>query len=165
MNDGKAKGAVEVIHPPNKLKGRVGSGSKGALDPNILARAEAAATRLQNSVDFAEYVGPDLAKLAEVMRQLGADKDNQDAALKTLFNIVHDMRGGGANFGYPLVTQIGGLLCKYLEGKFVLVDSEIEVVRAHVDALRAVITSRLKGDGGAIGQQIVKGLEKIVVGQ
>ena len=41
MSGDKPKGAVEVIHPPNKIKARVGAAGKG-MDPNLLARAEAA---------------------------------------------------------------------------------------------------------------------------
>ena len=39
------------------------------------------------------------------------------------------------------------------------------MIRAHVDALRAVVVSKLRGDGGPIGQEIVKGLHKIVLSQ
>ena len=48
MSGDKPKGAVEVIHPPNKIKARVGPAGKG-MDPNLLARAEAADEALATS--------------------------------------------------------------------------------------------------------------------
>jgi hypothetical protein len=163
MSQEKTKGPVEVIHPPNKLRARVGPGSKG-MDPSLLAKAEEAVVKVQNSIDFAAQVAPDLAKITDALQKI-ANRDEQGKHLEAMFQVVHDLRGGGTSFGYPLVTQIGSLLCKYIEHREDATDGEIEVIRAHVDALRAVVMSKLKGDGGPIGQEIVKGLHKIVLSQ
>ncbi|MBI1777237.1 MAG: Hpt domain-containing protein [Proteobacteria bacterium] len=163
MSDEKAKSAVEVIHPPNKLRARVGPGTKG-MDPQLLAKAEEAVVKVQNSIDFAAQVAPDLAKIATALQHI-SKREEQQKHLEAMFQVVHDLRGGGTSFGYPLVTQIGSLLCKYIEHREDADDGEIDVIRAHVDALRAVVLSKLKGDGGAIGQEIVKGLHKIVLSQ
>jgi hypothetical protein len=163
MSDDKQKSLVEVIHPPNKLRARVGPGTKG-MDPALLAKAEEAVVKVQNSIDFAAQVAPDLAKISDALQRI-SERNEQRKHLEAMFQVVHDLRGGGTSFGYPLVTQIGSLLCKYIEHREDADDSEIDVIRAHVDALRAVVVSKLKGDGGPIGQEIVKGLHKIVLSQ
>lgn len=161
MSGDKPKGAVEVIHPPNKIKARVGPAGKG-MDPNLLARAEAAAAKAQEQVDFTVQADPELAKAAEAVSLLLSDRENQTKHLNNLFNIVHDLRGGGGNFGYPLVTRIGGMLCRYLEGRSSVGMVEVEVLRSLVDAMRAVVANKLKGDGGPVGQELCAGLERLV---
>jgi hypothetical protein len=161
MSGDKPKGSVEVIHPPNKIKARVGPAGKG-MDPNLLARAEAAAAKAQEQVDFPAQANPELARAAEVVSLLLSDRDNQAKHLTTLFNIVHDLRGGGGNFGYPLITRIGGMLCRYLEGRTAVGIAEVEVLRSLVDAMRAILANKLKGDGGQVGQELCAGLERLV---
>ncbi|MSP50395.1 MAG: Hpt domain-containing protein [Alphaproteobacteria bacterium] len=162
MSGEKPKGAVEVIHPPNKIKARVGPAGKG-MDPNLLARAEAAMVKAQEQVDFPSQANPELARAAATVALLLSDRENQAKHLSTLFNIVHDLRGGGGNFGYPLVTRIGGMLCRYLEGRTTVSMAEVEVLRSLVDAMRAVVGNKLKGDGGSVGQELCTGLERLIV--
>lgn len=161
MSGDKPKGTVEVIHPPNKIKARVGGAGKG-MDPNLLAKAEAAAVKAQAQVDFAAQANPELVRAAEAVGLLLSDRENQAKHLNTLFNIVHDLRGGGGNFGYPLITRIGSMLCRYLESRPTVSMAEVEVLRSLVDAMRAVTHNRLKGDGGQVGQELCAGLERLV---
>jgi hypothetical protein len=161
MSADRPKGGVEVIHPPNKIKARVGTGGKG-MDPALLARAEAAAAKAQEGVDFPAQALPQLARAAEVVALLASDRENQAKHLATIFNIVHDLRGVGGNFGYPLVTRIGSMLCRFLEGRTSVSLAEIDVLRALVDTMRGVVTNKLRGDGGAVGQELCAGLEKLV---
>jgi hypothetical protein len=160
MSGEKGKG-VEVIHRPNKIKQRVGGTGKG-MDPSLLARAEAAMAKAQEQVDFPAQALPELARAADLVNLLLADRDQQPKNLATIFNIVHDLRGGGGNFGYPLVTRIGSMLCRYLEGRTAVSLSEVEVMRALVDAMRAVLSNKLKGEGGQVGQELCASLERLV---
>jgi hypothetical protein len=161
MSGEKPKGTVEVIHPPNKIKARVGASGKG-MDPNLLARAEAAMVKAQEQVDFPAQALPELARASEAVSLLVSERDAQAKHLATIFNIVHDLRGGGGNFGYPLVTRIGSMLCRYLEGRNAVSLAEVEVVRALIDAMRAVVSSKLKGDGGKVGEELCASLERLV---
>ncbi|MBM3601244.1 MAG: Hpt domain-containing protein [Alphaproteobacteria bacterium] len=153
----------EVIQPPRTLKDKVGSGGKG-LDPRALERAEAAMNTFKDTIDFAQQALPELMKLQVLMEQLIANPTQTQTLLPKMFEIVHDLRGQGSSFGYPLVTRIGSSLCRYVERHDKDSQAEVDVVRAHVDALRAVIGSKLKGDGGEIGQKIAEGLETLVSG-
>lgn len=153
----------EVIQPPRTLKDKVGSGGKG-LDPRALERAEAAMTVFKDTIDFAAQAAPEMAKLQDLLVTLLANRDQMGTLLPKMFEIVHDLRGQGASFGYPLVTRIGSSLCRYVERHENHAQADADIVRAHVDALRAVMGNKLKGDGGEIGQKIAEGLELLVTG-
>lgn len=158
---GAAGQGFQVIQPPRTLKDKVGSGGKG-LDPRALERAETAMTQFKDTIDFAQQVTPEMAKLHDLMAQLEAQPAAMGTLLPKMFEIVHDLRGQGSSFGYPLVTRIGSSLCRYVERYDSAAEADIDIVRAHVGALRAVLGNRLKGDGGEIGQKIAEGLELLV---
>ena len=41
-------------------------------------------------------------------------------------------------------------------------DKQIELVKSHLDAMRAVIRGRVSGDGGEIGQKLTEGLSSAI---
>ncbi len=90
-----------------------------------------------------------------------ANGDNS-GALKEIFQIVHDIKGQGGSFGYQMMTEIGTHLCRFVESLESANPEEIGVVELHVDALRLVIADNMKGDGGAAGVSLFKGLEMVV---
>ena len=155
-----AKGEFEAVNPPNKLKELVGGVAK--IDEDLLVKAEEAAQTVIDTIDLAETTKPQLASLQAAIDQItkGSDQTEQE---KIIFTIMHDLRGEGASFGYPLVARIAASMNHYLEsarpgarGR-----SDNDVIRAHVDALRGVLANRLKGETGEIGVKIVSGLESI----
>jgi len=53
-------------------------------------------------------------------------------------------------------------MCRYIQE---LDDPESlkgDVIRAHADAMRAIIKNKVKGDGGVVGTELVTSLEKLV---
>jgi hypothetical protein len=156
----RANPSFQVIHQPNKLKDLVGG--QASVDDDLLAKAEAAAQAVVNSIDMAETCKADLEAMSDAVESLSSgDKDPSHE--KRIYGIMHDLRGQGASFGYPLVTRIATSMNHYLDsgtagkrGK-----ADLDVIRAHVDAVKGVLTNRLKGETGQIGLQIVSGLEAI----
>ena len=41
-------------------------------------------------------------------------------------------------------------------------DNAVEIVKAHIDAMRAVLREKISGDGGAIGRELAKSLTEAV---
>ena len=64
---------------------------------------------------------------------------------------------------YELITSIGDLLTKFMEEREKVSNRDFEIIRAHVDAMHAVIRQDIKGNGGKIGTQIVEELSQLVV--
>ncbi len=43
-----------------------------------------------------------------------------------------------------------------------LSNAQLEVVKVHVEAIRLIITQKMEGDGGPIGQKVVAGLGAVI---
>ena len=148
----------QVIHVPNTLRAKVGSGT--SIDPALIEQAEAAVQNM--SGNFREWAQEDLIKL----QALVDDTKNQTANLhdhyESIFDIVHDLKGQGGTFGYTLITMVGDSLNKFLEGRKESTLDQLPVIIAHVEALKAIMAHDVKGSDNAIGQQIVTGLHQLV---
>lgn len=149
-----------IIRPPSQLKNKVTIGGVGAVDEAALERAEQVIQDL--SVSYLDWAREDLAKLMAAVDELNPDGDSAEPLL-VVFQISHDIKGQGGSFGYDLMTIIGDMLCRYietLEGEVSL--QAIEVIGLHINALQAVIRQKLKGTAGAVGEQLLSGLELVV---
>tara|TARA_B100000315_G_C14577607_1_gene588704 strand:+ start:1621 stop:2112 length:492 start_codon:yes stop_codon:yes gene_type:complete len=149
----------KMIRPPNKLSNKVTIGGPGAVDDAALERAEQVITELSDS--YIDWAREDLVKIQKALDDLKSD--GSEDALDTVFQISHDIKGQGGSFDYDLMTIIGDMLCRYiesLEGKATSLSNE--VIELHINALHAVISQELKGDGGPIGNQLLSGLELVV---
>lgn len=60
------------------------------------------------------------------------------------------------------MTNIAASLCNFIETVETHDDGVMEVLNAHVDALRGMIGNDVKGDGGPIGREILDGLTRAV---
>lgn len=158
--ESRGNGSYELINPPNLLKAKVGNGAGGGFDPTLLSRAEKAITSLKD--DFEALVLAEAAKLTELSDELGADRAKAEKIGAKAFVVGHDIGGQGATFGYDLVTEIGLSLCRYIERIGWPGDLNADVLRAHADALRAVVGNRVNGHGGKAGASLVEGLRVLV---
>jgi hypothetical protein len=76
-----------------------------------------------------------------------------------LNTLAHEFRGQGGVFGYPLVTMFGKSLYEAtLNENLAVTPNHIEFFKAHVDSINAVMTEKVKGDGGEIGRALMQGL-------
>jgi hypothetical protein len=83
--------------------------------------------------------------------------------LDAVFQIAHDIKGQGGSFNYDLMTIIGDMLCRYIEGlKGKSSQLANDVIELHINALHAVISQELKGNGGPVGNQLLSGLELVI---
>lgn len=150
----------EIIQPPNHVKDKVSVSSSG-IDLDTLEKAEQLIAGMQDS--YLEWVEEDLRKLQALEADLDSAARPRGAVLKDIFSIAHDVKGQGGSFDYPLMTLIGNHLCRYierLEGE--ATDKNIEVVKVHISALRLVIAQRMSGDGGKMGDNLIRGLEAAI---
>ncbi|MBV1928729.1 MAG: hypothetical protein KUG81_04380 [Gammaproteobacteria bacterium] len=73
------------------------------------------------------------------------------------------MKGQGGTFGYPLITSFADSLYGFtIQRPDEIVDKQIELVKAHLDAMRAVIRGRVSGSGGEIGQSLRESLNQAI---
>jgi chemotaxis protein histidine kinase CheA len=154
---------VEFIQIPNTLrKAKIGNGP-GKLDKTLLANAEKAIEAFGEG--FSDWIQDDIDAMEAARLRLSQGED-AERALADLYRIALDLKGQGASFGYDVVSAVGASLTDFLdpvrEGKTNLSPLQLDVVTAHVGAIRAVISEGLKDDGGATGQALLNGLARIV---
>lgn len=125
------------------------------LDPAALARAEAALDALSGR--YLAWAEADLKRLEAALDLLRASPGR--AGLERLFTITHDMKGQAATFGYPLLSELGGRLCRLIDACPEPQAADIERIGALVAAMGEVLRRRLAGDGGAEGRLLVEGLQ------
>lgn len=158
-NEGNRGGKIwhEVVDPPNRLARKVGK--TGGVEPEKAFRdAEKIISDLAE-----EYVGK-LAEDIDEVERLGERfrEDRDPASLDRLFSLIHNMRGQGTTFGYPLITEIGRNFCRYVRERPEGVPISPDVVDHHVNALKVVYRQSIQGEGDETAQAVVSGLTALV---
>jgi hypothetical protein len=150
----------KLIMPPDKLSNKVTLGGPGAVDDAALVRAEQVITDLSDS--YVDWAREDLNKIQASFDELKSSNGGKEP-LNTVFQISHDIKGQGGSFDYELMTIVGDMLCRYVDGLAGdATTRSIEVIELHINALQAIISQQLKGNGGAVGEQLLSGLELVV---
>jgi chemotaxis protein histidine kinase CheA len=127
----------------------------------VLARAQAAVADLAK--DYAPNTIADIDGCAALLKTAREVPAQRAAAVKDLYNIAHNIKGQGGSFGYPLVTRIGHSLCTLVRQERDFADADLNVMQAHLDALRLILAKEIKGEGGEVGAKLAARLENMVV--
>lgn len=120
-----------------------------------LAQANEAIAALAK--EYPIWAARDIVKMNQALqdaRSLTGDK-RENIIRKELFKIAHNAKGQGATFGYPLITDIGEHLCRYIERVPEIQADEMAVIREHIQAMDTVLKDKLTGDGGETGQALL----------
>lgn len=146
---------IEVITPPNSLKAKVG-GALPALDQKAIARAEAALENM--SSQFAEWIKEELARLLEAWAAYEA-APGTPASRNELHRRAHDLKGLAPTYGYPLVGRICTSLCKLTGDEHGNLNPSDQLLKAHVDAVKAAVTGKIMGADHPVGLALASELE------
>ena len=164
----KPQPKTRIFKPRNKLKAKVTAGQsplpageEGGFSRAALEKAEAELA--EASARYAEWSRATLDELLEFYREASASSGEarQEAARK-ISRIAHELRGQGGTFGYPLVTSFASSLFRFTENESAISDERLVVIKAHCDAIRVVLLQNITGDGGEIGQALVKALQQAI---
>lgn len=148
-----------VIQAPGfrlKLGGRL-----GAIDPSAIAKAEAALKSL--SGNFAQWLSDEIAKL-DAARGRVADEGVNAETMEGLYLRVHDLKGLGATYEFPLITSIGASLCRLIDDKDKRLTVDLAVVDAHIEAIKAAVRNNIKTEDQPEGRQMLDELARKVAG-
>ncbi len=150
---------VQIIKPPNTLaKAKTG---RGLVKPDTQAiqRAEAAIKKIGD--DFSQWAQDDLDEMDKALAAARQNPGQQEEWIMQIFRRAMDLKGQGGSFGYDLISQIGDSLKKFTESRNDANPRDVEIIAAHVSAMRVVMVQDIKGDGGKVGRAIVDGLYKL----
>ena len=153
----QTRGTVKIERPPNRLADKVPR-SGGKTLQQAIADADRAIERL--SKDYDKHLADDMAALGKDMAAVKADPS--PANLKSLFRLVHNMRGQAATFGFPLITEVGRSLCLYLLETEEDEEVNVDLIEQHVNALRVIYREKIEGQGDTVSRQVVAALMKAV---
>jgi chemotaxis protein histidine kinase CheA len=149
----------QMIQPPNALRLKVGGGRLGAIDPAAIAKAEAALKSLASN--FTQWLADEITKLEAARQQIRADGATPEA-MENLYLRAHDLKGLGTTYGYQLITRIAGSLCRMIDDKEKRAGAPLELVDAHIDAIKAAVRDDIKSDDHQVGRVLVEELERRV---
>lgn len=126
------------------------------INADTFHRAEEAVGKLAEQ--YREWAQSDIEMLRDLLAKLKAGSADRDDIYDEIRAIVHDMRGQGSTFGYPLITRIArSISCTIKEGSG---DDSIDaLVQAHIDAMANIVDNNLGGDGGNGGAKAIEVLE------
>ena len=168
--DGKSGAAprrrpqVRYYRLRNALKEKASSGQPGNGPGTIALEAlQAAEAEFEKMAeDYPDWVQSYLRKLYELHGRCVDTPELRHEFFRTLRELAHDLKGQGGTFGYTLISIFGESLYDATRPRDDYTDNYVEIVKAHVDAMRAVIKGRIKGDGGQIGKELSITLHKAI---
>ncbi len=146
---------------PNRLGAKVGIAPRDpvpTLPPEVLAAAD---QEIQSRAgDYATWITAEVEEMGRRAERLATEPAGAPALLAQINRSAHEMRGQGGIFGYPLITHIAKSLYEATLGDAAALTANGQrLVKAHVDAIKAVMNGRVSGDGGATGKQLLASLE------
>ncbi len=124
-----------------------------------LARAEEATTALR--ANYTEWARIDVDHTQALLNAARKEPEGRRAQLDRLYAAMHNIKGQGTSFGYPLVTRIGQSLCRLIAPGRALDDAGLKIAQAHLDALKLVLDQKIAGKGGEVGEKLVARLESL----
>jgi CheY-like chemotaxis protein len=155
---------VWLFKLPNYLKQKMGSNAQRqpfVLPDEVLAHAEQQLKReAEGFLDWAKAYLERLSRQVQEARTLPADQRNTN--FEDINIVAHELRGQGGTFGYPLITVFAKSLYEVTKPPCRQDDSNLEIVKAHIDTMRAVLRDKIEGDGGELGQALFKALKMAI---
>ena len=120
----------------------------------IAQKAAAAISELTDQ--YLLQVHQDLRTLKQALQKARqSTPDTYFAIIRdTFFLKMHDMKGQGATFGYPLLTEIGGYACDYLRYKKEITPQDLDKLAQLVNDIDRVLSETPTDTGGKIEDEI-----------
>lgn len=128
----------------------------GGVDPDVVARAEAALKAL--SSQFSRWLQDEIDKLDAARAAVNLEGLTSPAG-ETLYTRAHDLKGLGGTYEFPIVTRAAGSLCRVIDSPQARAAAPLSLVDSHINAIKAMIRDGIKTDDHPIGQAMVMSLE------
>lgn len=128
------------------------------FDEEAVNRADDALKAMSGS--FREWLDNEVTRL-NTARMQAVEAGWTTESLQTLQLRSHDLKGLGATYGFPIVTQIAASLCRLIEtdaGREAA-RAQPALVEAHVDAVRAAVRQEVKTAAHPIGRALLDALQ------
>ena len=111
---------------------------------------------------YLEGADNDVRRLEDLLARMQDDAARWAESVALMRETVHNVKGQGSSFGYPLMTRVGDSLSRLLKGLDGPDPGSLKLVAAHINTLRAVMDNDIKGSGGELGEKLAGRLESLV---
>jgi len=162
----KVPSDVWYFRLPNSLKEKAGGGgfTGGAEIPKDLPE-EAEQSLERAALDFSTWALDYVKKLSNLCVE-ALEAEAEGGARAKYFAEINllalELRGQGGTFGYPLSSTFGKMLYDATIEGCREDDNAVEIVKAHIDAMGAVLREKVAGDGGEVGRALLASLKKAI---
>jgi chemotaxis protein histidine kinase CheA len=129
------------------------------IDPNAVARAEAALAAM--AVNFDEWLKIEITRMEGAMSAVQSQGRNE-GNMEALYHCAHDLKGLGATYGFPIISQIAGTLCRLIDSADRRRSAPLALVGVHVEAIKAAARNDIRTDNDPVGKALVLELEATV---
>ncbi|MCW1838503.1 Hpt domain-containing protein [Prosthecomicrobium hirschii] len=148
----------EVVAPGIDLRGKVKERKlqRGEKDP--VAQAEAAMKRLETT--FGIWIADETEKLLSAWKQ-AANTSFDAASREALFRSAHDIKGQAATLGYPAAGRVAASLCMLLDHAATPDLLPDELVRQHVQAIRAIVIEDARDESSQTAVRLADRLTEV----
>jgi hypothetical protein len=142
------------------------AGDHGAIDyqplGEALAAAEAATAEMRAT--YTVWARADLDRAQAALDAAVQDPLRRREHINQLHALMHNVKGQGSSFDYPLVTRIGQSLCRVTHPQRELGEDALRIAQAHLDALKLILDQRIAGPGGGMADRLAARLEALAAG-
>jgi len=147
----------------NRLKEKTAGLAPGNASISAEALEEAEQALGKMAEDYPDWVSGIIVKLKEQHGRCVDSPEMRRDCFEEINHMAHDMKGQGGTFGYPLITSFADSLYGFtVQRPGEITDNQVELVKSHLDAMRAVIKGRVSGDGGEIGKKLTDSLNQAI---
>ncbi len=125
---------------------------------DLIKRGEEAVEGLSDSFDA--WMKDELERLLDARNKI-LDGGINDVAIEALHVVAHDMKGSSTTYGYPLAARVAATLST-LTQQVLTEEPSLDLINAHVDAIRAIIQGGIKHADDPVGKEIADNLQDLV---
>lgn len=153
------KGKFELIYPPNRLAAKAPRQGGPKLE-EIVDEAKEGLQKLDG--DYRQWLQADLDVMSESLRGAQSDPGSSAELMTKIHGISHDIKGQGATFGFPLITEVAQSLCSLIKNDAHSAADRVKLVAFHIDSMRVIAAHDIRGSGGEQGRELVERLHAAV---
>ena len=158
VKERRADGLVKHQEEYPSLKAKIGRGWVKP-DAQAIQRAERAIKKIGE--DFPLWARNELDDMDKALIAARQDPDRQEDYIAQIFQRSMELKGHGGLSDYGLISQVSNSLKKFTESRSEASPRDVDIIEAHVNAMRVIMIEDTKGDGCEVGRAIVDGLYKL----
>ncbi len=160
IEDRRGNGKSKITPANEDLKKELGDFSAADII-NALAIAQAQAELLKAEDDFFDWAREDIEALERAFAHIKLKPSDQDARAQ-LLDAAYAIKSQAGIFGYPLGTEVAGVLVEYVTSRRKFNANNLIVVAKHIDTINVVFKQKIKEDGEAIARDMIASLKKLI---